>query len=198
LPRRSRRESIAIAESSTGGLISAALLALPGASAYFLGGAVAYTRQAKILLLGLDEAALTQFRPATEPHALLLARRAQARFAAAWGLGETGATGPIGNRYGDPAGHTCLAVAGTVERAITLRFWPTPYRSDRGLLSAVRSLLGESRLLQKRSCPNKELERISLRHAGDSSAGEACLADHQTALGHQAGHPRSKAIAIWY
>jgi nicotinamide mononucleotide (NMN) deamidase PncC len=85
-----------------------------------LGGAVAYTRQAKILLLGLDEAALTQFRPATEPHALLLARGAQARFAAAWGLGETGATGPIGNRYGDPAGHTCLAVAGTVERAITL------------------------------------------------------------------------------
>jgi nicotinamide-nucleotide amidase len=96
------------------------LLALPGASAYFLGGAVAYTRQAKILLLDLDEAALTQFRPATEPHALLLARGAQARFAAAWSLGETGATGPIGNRYGDPAGHTCLAVAGTVERAITL------------------------------------------------------------------------------
>jgi len=117
---KARRESIAIAESSTGGLISAALLALPGASAYFLGGAVAYTRQAKILLLGLDEAALTQFRPATEPHALLLARGAQARFAAAWGLGETGATGPTGNRYGDPAGHTCLAVAGTVERAITL------------------------------------------------------------------------------
>src|ERR1700756_2661017 len=115
-----RRETIAIAESSTGGLISAALLALPGASAYFLGGAVAYTRQAKILLLGLDEAALTQFRPATEPHALLLARSAKARFGASWGLGETGATGPTGNRYGDPAGHTCLAVAGTVERAMTL------------------------------------------------------------------------------
>jgi len=117
---KARRESIAIAESSTGGLISAALLALPGASAYFLGGAVAYTRQAKILLLGLDEAALTQFRPATEAHALLLARRARARFAAAWGVGETGATGPTGNRYGDPPGHTCLAVAGAVERAVTL------------------------------------------------------------------------------
>jgi nicotinamide-nucleotide amidase len=117
---KARRESIAIAESSTGGLISAALLALPGASAYFLGGAVAYTRQAKILLLGLDEAALTQFRPATEPYALLLARGAQTRFAATWGLGETGATGPTGNRYGDPPGHTCLAVAGTFERAITL------------------------------------------------------------------------------
>ncbi len=114
---KARRDSIAIAESSTGGLISAAL---PGASAYFLGGAVAYTRRAKILQLGLDETALTQFRPATEPHALLLARRAQARFAATWGLGETGATGSTGNRYGDPAGHTCLAVAGAVERTITV------------------------------------------------------------------------------
>ena len=116
----SRRETIAIAESSTGGLISAALLAVPGASAYFLGGAVAYTRQAKKSLLGLDEAALTEFRPATEPHALVLARGVKARFTASWGLGETGATGPTGNRYGDPAGHTCLAVAGILERAVTL------------------------------------------------------------------------------
>jgi nicotinamide-nucleotide amidase len=118
---KARGESIAIAESSTGGLISAALLALPGASAYFLGGAVAYTRQAKILLLGLDETALTEFRPATEQHALLLARGARTRFATSWGLSETGATGPVGNRYGDPAGHTCLAVAGAIERAVTLK-----------------------------------------------------------------------------
>ena len=118
--RKARGESIAIAESSTGGLISAALLAVPGASAYFLGGAVAYTRQAKKSLLGLDEAALTEFRPATEPHALVLARGVKARFTASWGLGETGATGPTGNRYGDPAGHTCLAVAGILERAVTL------------------------------------------------------------------------------
>jgi PncC family amidohydrolase len=117
---KARRESIAIAESSTGGLISAALLALPGASAYFLGGAVAYTRPSKIMLLGLDEKALAQFRPATEGHALLLARGARARFAATWGFGETGATGPTGNRYGDPPGHTCLAVAGNVERSTTL------------------------------------------------------------------------------
>ena len=117
---KARRESIAVAESSTGGLIAAALLALPGASAYFLGGAVAYTRQAKILLVGLDQAALAEFRPATEPHALLLARGVRTRFAASWGLAETGASGPTGNRYGDPAGHTCLAVAGPVERAVTL------------------------------------------------------------------------------
>ncbi len=117
---KARGETIAIAESSTGGLIAAALLALPGASAYFLGGAVAYTRPAKLMLLGLDEAALAQFRPATEPHALVLARGIQTRFGATWGLGETGAAGPTGNRYGDPAGHTCLAVAGAAERAVTL------------------------------------------------------------------------------
>jgi PncC family amidohydrolase len=117
---KARGESIAIAENSTGGLISAALLAVPGASAYFLGGAVTYTRQAKKSLLGLDEAVLTEFRSATEPHALVLARGVRERFAASWGLSETGATGPTGNRYGDPAGHTCLAVAGIVERAVTL------------------------------------------------------------------------------
>jgi nicotinamide-nucleotide amidase len=117
---KARGETIAVAESSTGGLISAALLAVPGASAYFLGGAVAYTRQAKQLLLGIDDAALAQFRSSTEPHALLLARQVRAQFAATWGLAETGATGPSGNRYGDPAGHTCLAIVGASERAITL------------------------------------------------------------------------------
>ncbi len=96
----------------TGGLISAALLAVPGASAYFLGGAVVYTRQAKNSLLAISDGALSEFRPATEQHAVLLARRVRVQFAATWGLGETGATGPSGNCYGDPAGHTCLAIAG--------------------------------------------------------------------------------------
>jgi nicotinamide-nucleotide amidase len=118
---KERRETIAVAESSTGGLISAALLAVPGASAYFLGGAVAYTRQAKMLLLDLDEVELDRVRSATEPHALLLARAARAQFGATWALAETGASGPSGNRYGDPAGHTCLAIAGPVERAVTLK-----------------------------------------------------------------------------
>jgi PncC family amidohydrolase len=117
---KARRETIAVAESSTGGLVAAALLAVPGASAYFVGGAVAYTRQAKQLLLALDDAALAEFRSATEPHALLLARSAKARFGSSWGLAETGASGPTGNRYGDPAGHTCIAVAGAIERTMTV------------------------------------------------------------------------------
>jgi nicotinamide-nucleotide amidase len=118
---KARKETIAIAESSTGGLISAALLAMPGASAYFLGGGVVYTRQAKQLLLSIDDAAIAQFRAATEGHALVLARAARARFNATWALAETGATGPTGNRYGDPAGHTCMALVGASEKAITLR-----------------------------------------------------------------------------
>jgi PncC family amidohydrolase len=117
---KERGETIAIAESSTGGLVSAALLAVPGASAYFLGGAIVYTRVARTALLDIPDVAVSGMRSSTEAYALLLARTAQQRFAATWGLGESGAAGPTGNRYGDAAGHSCLAVAGPAERAITL------------------------------------------------------------------------------
>jgi len=116
-----RRETLAIAESSTGGLIAAALLAMPGASAYFVGGAVVYTRTARAALLGIQDADMPGLRPATEPYSLLVARRVRERLGATWGLGETGATGPSGNRYGDPAGHTCLAITGPIDRAVTLQ-----------------------------------------------------------------------------
>jgi PncC family amidohydrolase len=115
-----RKQTVAIAESSTGGLISAALVAVPGASAYFLGGAVVYTRQSRRLLLDVPDAALDGIRPSTEPYALLMARTAQKQFSATWALAETGATGPAGNRYGDPAGHSCIAIAGLAEQAMTL------------------------------------------------------------------------------
>jgi nicotinamide-nucleotide amidase len=117
---KARGETIAVAESSTGGLISAALLAVPGASAYFRSGAVAYTRQAERLLLGLDDATLSQSHAGTQAHALLLARQARIQFSATWGLAETGVAGPSGNRYGDPAGHACLAIAGPTELTVAL------------------------------------------------------------------------------
>jgi len=116
-----RKETIAIAESSTGGLVSAALLAVPGASAYFRGGAVVYTKSSRAALLGIGDAGMQGLRPATEDYSLLIARLVRDRHGATWGFGETGAAGPTGNRYGDPAGHTCMAVAGPTERAITLR-----------------------------------------------------------------------------
>src|SRR6185312_3691917 len=113
-----RKETIVIAESSTGGLISAALLALPGASAYFLGGAVVYTHTARRALMDLTMP--DGMRASTEAYALLAARTARQRFDASWALSETGATGPTGNRYGDAAGHSCIAVVGAKERAITI------------------------------------------------------------------------------
>src|SRR3982074_2320842 len=117
---KERRQTIAVAESSTGGLISAALLAVPGASAYFLGGAVVYTRAARSALLAIPESALEGIRPSTEPYALLLARTVRTRFGSTWSIAETGATGPTGNRYGDAAGHACIAIAGPVEKSQTL------------------------------------------------------------------------------
>lgn len=118
---RERKETVAVAESSAGGLITASLLAVPGASAYCLGGVVIYTRQAWDALRDFDEKLLHGARSATEVNALIRARFIRERFGASWGVGETGATGPTGNRYGDPAGHACLAVSGRTERAITLR-----------------------------------------------------------------------------
>jgi nicotinamide-nucleotide amidase len=118
-----RGDTIAIAESSTGGLIAAALLAVPGASAYFVGGAVVYTKASRLALLGIGDAEMTGLRPSTENYSRLLARRVRERHGATWGLGETGAAGPSGNRYGDAAGHTCIAIVGPQEnqgRAITL------------------------------------------------------------------------------
>ena len=117
---KQRRETIAVAESSAGGLLSAVLLAVPGASAYFLGGAVVYTRKAREILMRLPRESVTGMRSASEPYALLLARTARARFSASWGLAETGAAGPTGNPYGDSAGHSCIAIAGLSEEAITL------------------------------------------------------------------------------
>src|ERR1700687_630999 len=115
-----RRQTIAVAESSTGGLISAALLAVPGASAYFLGSAVVYTRDARRILLDIPDEAIKGIRSASEVYAKLLASRIRDRFSADWGLSETGATGPTGNRYGDAAGHSCMAVAGPAQSAMTL------------------------------------------------------------------------------
>jgi PncC family amidohydrolase len=115
-----QKETVAVSESSAGGLISAALLSVPGASAYFLGGGVIYTRKAMDALLDLTPAKREGIRSATEPMARLLAETVRSRLGADWGLAETGATGPTGNRYGDAAGHACLAIAGRRNASRTL------------------------------------------------------------------------------
>jgi PncC family amidohydrolase len=117
---KERRQSVAVAESSAGGLISAALLAVPGASAYFLGGGVIYTQAARRGLLGVDDEAVKGIRSSTEAYARVKARAVRELLGATWGLAETGASGPTGNRYGDAAGHACIAVSGPVERVLTV------------------------------------------------------------------------------
>src|SRR3979490_1814698 len=115
-----RKQTIAVAESSTGGLIAASLLAVPGASAYFLGSAVVYTRDARRILMDIPDEAMKGIRSASESYAQLLASQIRHRFSTDWGLSETGATGPTGTRYGDAAGHSCMAVAGLQQSAMTL------------------------------------------------------------------------------
>lgn len=88
-----RKQTIAVAESSTGGLISASLLAVPGASAYFLGGAVVYTRDARRVLMDISDEGMKGFRSSSEPYAKLLAEQMRSRFGCDWGLSETGAAG---------------------------------------------------------------------------------------------------------
>lgn len=117
---KQNKQTVAVSESSGGGLISAALLSIPGASAYFIGGAVVYTRTAQKGLLNVPDDAMLDIRASTEEYALLNAHAVSKLLGATWGISETGASGPTGNRYGDAPGHTCIAVSGPVERSITL------------------------------------------------------------------------------
>ena len=117
---KEKGQTVAVAESSSGGLISAALLAVPGASAYFKGGGACYTGDAKQILMMISDEDMAKERASTETHAIILAKSAVERLGADWGIGETGAAGPTGNRYGDAPGHCCIGVSGPVEKAITL------------------------------------------------------------------------------
>ncbi len=139
-----RRQTIAVAESSTGGLISAALLAVPGASAYYLGGGVIYTARARHRLLDLKREDVLGIKSASEPYALLLAETVRRRFSASWGISETGASGPTGNPYGDAAGHSCFAVAGEATLARTLETASTDRLGNMiAFATAALALVGE-------------------------------------------------------
>ena len=117
---KERKQTVAVAESSAGGLINAALVAVPGASAYYLGGAIIYTGAARLGLLDISVQEMAGMRSASEPFAKLLAQCIRSRLGATWGLAETGASGPTGNRYGDAPGHACIAVSGPVEIVLTV------------------------------------------------------------------------------
>jgi PncC family amidohydrolase len=140
-----RGATVAVSESAAGGLISAALLEVPGASRYFLGGAVVYTAAARDGLLGITAAQMAGIGSASEPYAQLGARTVRERLGAAWGLAETGAAGPTGNRYGDAAGHACLAVSGAVEAVRTIQTGSSDRAANmRAFALAALTLLDEA------------------------------------------------------
>jgi PncC family amidohydrolase len=126
-----------VAESSSGGLISAALLGVGGASAYYLGGGVIYTAKARFALLDIPREATAGMRSSSEPYALLLARSIREQFGASWGVSETGAAGPTGNGYGDAAGHTCVAISGPIETVITLETGSSDRRANMEAFAAA-------------------------------------------------------------
>jgi nicotinamide-nucleotide amidase len=117
---KAKKHTIAVAESSAGGLINATLVAVPGASAYYLGGGIVYTRASREGILGIKAEKMKGIRSASEPFAQLMAARVRANLSATWGVGETGASGPTGNRYGDAPGHACIAVSGPISAVITV------------------------------------------------------------------------------
>src|SRR5258708_33136964 len=142
---KDRHETIAVAESSTGGLIAAALLSVPGASAYFIAGAVVYTLKARQAMLDVPDSAFAGIKSVTEEGAMILARAARDRFAVTWSVSEIGASGPTGNRYGDPAGHSCIAIAGIVERSITVETGSADRIANmRAFAAAALDLLAQS------------------------------------------------------
>lgn len=157
---RSRRETVAVAESSAGGLISAALLSVPGASDYYLGGAVVYTAKAFRSLIGLPREALAGLRSSSEPYALLLARAVRENMTATWGVSETGAAGPTGNGHGDAAGHTCVALAGPLEHARTLETGSAD-RSANMTAFALAALEALESALREGKAPSPSLTGLS-------------------------------------
>ncbi|MED5579301.1 MAG: CinA family protein [Nitrospinota bacterium] len=114
-------KTISVAETSAGGLISASLLSVPGASSYFIGGGVLYTYESRHKMLSVDENFFEGLRPSTEEYAIRLVQGVQKHLGSDYAIAESGASGPSGNRYGDSPGHCCIAVSSTeISKSITI------------------------------------------------------------------------------
>lgn len=114
-------QTVAVAESSTGGLLSAALLAVPGASAWFLGGSVVYTARSRREILGIRAEDVAGLQPLSEAMASRFAEFARCRLDATWGVAELGIAGPTGGRGGHAPGLSVIAVDGPLTLATTVR-----------------------------------------------------------------------------
>lgn len=143
---KERKETVAVAESSSGGLISAALLAVPGASAYYRGGGVLYTLDARAELIRLSNEDVKGLRSSTEPYTRAMAARIRSQLKATWGLAEAGAAGPTGTKAGHAPGHSAIAVIGPTEASITLETGNTDREANMWAFAARALALLEAEL----------------------------------------------------
>ncbi len=111
-----RAETVCVADGTTGGLVSAALLSVAGASRYFAGGGVLYTLNSRIQLAGADPKLFIDYRGTTAEMLAAVAEALRQRLDATWCIAESGLAGPTGGRSGAPPGRTTLAVAGPIQR----------------------------------------------------------------------------------
>jgi PncC family amidohydrolase len=115
-----RTQTVAVAESTSGGLVSAALLWVPGASRYYAGGGVLYTLNSRTQLAGVPAESLANYQGTTQAMILELAESMRARLGATWCIAEAGLAGPTPGRSGAPPGRTNLGIAGPISRAATI------------------------------------------------------------------------------
>lgn len=126
-------QTVSVAESSTGGLIAANLLSIPGASSYFIGGTVVYTLKSRRAFLDFDKASLKHLKPLSEEMVLEFAKAARKKLDSTWGIAELGAAGPAGTPYGHDAGVSVIGIAGPIEA--TLRIETHSNEREQNMLS---------------------------------------------------------------
>lgn len=142
------KHTVSVAESSTGGLIAASLLSVPGASRYFMGGTVIYTIKSRREFLDLNMERVKQLNPLTEEMALEFARAVRAKLDTTWGIAELGVAGPGGTPYSDATGISVIALSGPVNASVTVKTQSNDREknmkefSDAALLLLVETLAG--------------------------------------------------------
>lgn len=135
-----RHETVATAESCTGGLLAARITDVAGSSAYFVGGAVCYDARIKIAVAGVDPELIRAHGEVSEEVAVALARGIRERFGATYGIGVTGIAGPGGGSEAKPVGTVHLAVASASAHEHRKVFWGGTTRYIVRALSAQTAL----------------------------------------------------------
>ena len=157
-----RKATVSVAESCTGGLLSSRITDVAGSSAYFMGGAVCYTADAKMFIAGVDPALIQQYGEVSEQVAVDLAKGVRRRFHTTYGIGVTGIAGPGGGSEAKPVGTVHIAVADLDHYEHRKLFWPMTRAMFKWFAS--QSALDLLRLMMRRADST-----IDSRSSGGSS-----------------------------